>query len=280
MIIIADSGSTKTNWIITDFNNKLDEITTVGLNPLFLKTDQIVSILKENFDILDDNTDVSAIYFYGAGCSVKSNCDIISNSLNEVFKPSEIEVNSDLLGAARALCGREEGIAGILGTGSNSCYFDGERIVDNVTSLGFIMSDEGSGSYLGKTLLRDIFKNIAPVYICQRFREEYNITKADILDAVYRQPNPNRYLATFTNFIYKNLSEGYLYELVYSAFEDYMKYQICLYNKHKELKLSCLGSVAYYFSDILKEVGERRGITLGKIIKSPINELLKYHTKF
>jgi N-acetylglucosamine kinase-like BadF-type ATPase len=277
MLLIADSGSTKTQWIFIDQNNSQQEFFSEGLNPFFYSYEKIKSILKNIFDE-DIINQIKVIHFYGAGCSNES----IKKALTDLFKDFfyeaiNINVESDLLGSAKALCKNSQGLIGILGTGSNSCYYDGVNIISNIPSLGYILSDEGSGSYLGKILLRDVFKNIAPKEINDKFFDTYKFDKNDILNSVYKLPNPNKFLASFTTFIYENIENEYIYKIVYSGLDDFLKYQITLYDNYRKTQLNCTGSIAYYFANILREVAVRRFIVINKIVKSPITELVNYH---
>lgn len=301
MRLIADSGSTKTDWRLIDDENKIHQYGTDGLNPYFHGTEAISKVLKEQLipsikseirlsRLTRGNPSVrtlrrspfgpsekSEIFFYGAGCSNIEQCEIIKSALKENFENSKIEVHHDLLGAARALCGQEKGIAAILGTGSNSCYYDGKNIVENIPALGYILGDEGSGAYLGKKFLQAYLNNELPKEIYEKFNKNFQLSKDDILTAVYNLPNPNRFLASFSKFLFQNLKHPYIAKLVYSAFEDFFDKHICKYREHKEVKMSCVGSVGFYFSKILKNVASDKGVAIDKIIKAPIAALTLYH---
>lgn len=217
------------------------------------------------------------IFFYGAGCSSEEKRKIVMDAIKSNFPQSEIEINHDLLGAARALCGHQEGIAAILGTGSNSCYYDGKQIVENIASLGFILGDEGSGAHIGKTFIQAYLNNELPEKLVSSFEQRFNLSKDNILDSVYKKSMPSKYLASFSKFIYQNLKEEYVINLVADSFEQFFDKHICKYPKHKGVKLSCVGSVAYYYSNILRAVALKKNVNIDKIIETPIAGLLLYH---
>ncbi|MEW6469542.1 MAG: N-acetylglucosamine kinase [Bacteroidota bacterium] len=280
MLLVADSGSTKTDWrLITEKKNIL-QFSTIGFNPYFVSTGAIAGELRSS---LLPHLSVHlgghepAIYFYGAGCGTEDKKRIVSDALSQVFPGSRVEVEHDLLGAARALCGRQEGIAAILGTGSNSCYYDGREIKENIPSLGFILGDEGSGAVIGKLFISAYLSGELPGHLAAGFYERFKIGRAEILDAVYKQPFPNRYLASFTRYIFQKLDEPYCSNLVASCFRDFFDKHICKYPKYKEVKMGCAGSVGYYFSNILRRVAEEKGVTLDKVIETPIAGLTLYH---
>jgi len=282
MNLIADSGSTKTDWRLIDDSGKEHQFSTIGFNPFFQNSTVIAEELKKNLRpqinlICDSEKNQLNVYFYGAGCSSPEKCEIVSTALKHVFPKSLIEVEHDLLAAARALCGTQEGIAAIMGTGSNSCYYDGSKIVDNVTSLGYILGDEGSGAYIGKHFIQDYLNKEIPENIAKQFRETYNMTDEHILDAVYKQPMPSRFLASFSKFINLHRKEEYFINLVDHNFDQFFNKHICKYKNHRNINMSCVGSVAYYYSDTLKNVAERKGVKLGKILESPIKDLTAYH---
>lgn len=279
MILIADSGSTKTDWRLIDGNTK-HQFSTQGLNPYFLNSETIVNILQTELLIHPqmNRTGIAEIHFYGAGCATDSKKEIIRTALYELFPKAAINVDTDLLGASRALCGAEPGIAAILGTGSNTCYYDGLKIAENRASLGYALGDEGSGAHIGKTFIQAYLNREMPQHLADRFYERFKLSTADILDAVYKKPMPNRFLASFSKFIYQNLKEQYITDLVINCFEQFFDKHICKYNKYKELKLSCVGSVGFYYSNILRAVATKKGVAIDKIVETPIAGLTLYHT--
>ncbi len=287
MILIADSGSTKTDWRLIDEKNIIHQFSTQGINPYFQSKEEIDFILKaELMPQLKSQIQLSAeqvsnhkfqIFFYGAGCKADSKKRNVQDAVIQNFQSSIIEVNTDLLGAARALCGSKPGIAAILGTGSNTCYYDGENIIENRSSLGFILGDEGSGAHIGKTFIQSYLNKEMPAELASVFFEHFNLTTDDILDAVYKKPMPNRFLASFSKFIHQNLKDKYIIDLVTNCFETFLDKHICKYKNHKELPVGCVGSVAFHFCDILSAVAAKNGVNIGKIVETPIEELVLYH---
>lgn len=280
MILIADSGSTKTDWRLIDENKQIQQFSTQGINPYFNNSEHIISLLKSEL-IPQLKSEIwnleSEIFFYGAGCRVEDKKKIVQVALSEVFPKSKIEINTDLLGAAHSLCGKNAGIVAILGTGANTCYYDGSKIVENRTSAGFILGDEGSGAHIGKTFVQAFINDEMPKEIADRFVARFKLSKDDIIDAVYRQPMPNRFLASFSKFIYQNLKEQYIIDLVAGCFHQFFDKHICKYEKHKELKLSCTGSVAFYYSNILRAVALEKGVSIGTVTETPIAGLTLFH---
>lgn len=284
MILIADSGSTKTDWRLIDSKNINHHFSTIGFNPYFQDTITIANEIRENLlskmnilPLTDLKTDPLFIYFYGAGCSTIEKNEIVKIAIQQVFPSSIIEVDHDLLAAARALLGNEKGIAAILGTGSNSGYYDGEKIVENVSSLGFILGDEGSGAYIGKRFIQDYLNKELPKTIAEKFYDTYKLTPDQILDAVYKKPMPSKFLASFSKFINENKDERYFIDLIEFNFEQFFNKHICKYSNHREVTVNCVGSVAFYYCEPLKAVAARKGIHIGKIIETPIQKLSDFH---
>jgi len=278
MILIADSGSTKTDWCLIDNNGERKAIQTIGINPYQMNSTAIKEVLdKELYPFIYPDK-VKEIFYYGAGCSTERKCQTIDNVLHDFFNLASIEVHHDLLGAARALCGHEPGIACILGTGSNSCCFDGQEITESVVSLGFLLGDEGSGAYMGKQLIIDYFHDRIPGDIVKSFNQKFKPTVETILDALYNQPRPNRFLASFSPFILENIHHPYMKNLVVSCFDDFFRINVSKYPDYKTMKVNFLGSVAFYFRDILLESAQKAGITTDKIYRSAIEGLIDFHS--
>jgi len=277
MILIADGGSTKTDWRLIKEGREYKQVQTPGFNPYLVGSDEIEAILWKELQPYIDNNAVSTVYYYGAGCSTPVKNMIVENAFEKIFPNARINISHDLLAAAHALCGNKEGIAAILGTGSNSCYYDGKEIKDGIFSLGYFFGDEGSGAYLGKLLLTAYLHTELPEDIGKRFKEEYSMSLESILDAVYTKPSPSRFLASFSRFINNNLDHPYIYNLVAEAFRAFYKYQVCCYARHKDIPVHFVGSVAYHYKDILTKVGLEFGIKTGKFIKAPIDGLVEYH---
>jgi len=277
MILIADGGSTKTDWRLIKEGREYKQVQTPGFNPYLVGSDEIEAILWKELQPYIDNNAVSSVYYYGAGCSTPIKNMIVENAFEKIFPNARIHISHDLLAASHALCGDKEGIAAILGTGSNSCFYDGKDITDGIFSLGYFFGDEGSGAYLGKQLLTAYLHKELPEDVELRFKEEYSMSLESILDAVYTKPAPSRFLASFSRFINNNRYHPYIYTLLTDAFRLFYKYQVCCYARHKEVQVHFVGSVAYHYKDILTEIGLEFGIKTGKFIKAPIDGLVEYH---
>ncbi len=280
MILIADSGSSKTDWRLIDDNKKIHQCATQGFNPYFQTSEDLSSIIQNELlpQLQLEKLKLKLeIYFYGAGCGTDAKKEIVRSALQKQFPDSYIEINTDLLGACRATCGENSGIVAILGTGASTCYYDGKEILDNISSLGYVLGDEGSGAHIGKTFLQAYLNKEMPIDLSNRFFERFKFGKDEILDAVYKQPNPNRFLASFSKFIYQNLKEQYVIDLVAGCFNQFFDKHICKYPQHKQVKLSCVGSVAFYYSNILRAVAANKGVNIDTIIETPIAGLTLYH---
>lgn len=278
MILIADSGSTKTDWLLLQENGQKIFVTP-GYNPYFVDIAFVKnSVQKEIAPFISENL-IKKIYFYGAGCMHEQKKQIINEALEEVFINANIEVHHDLLGAARALFGREEGIACILGTGSNSCYYNGNDIEENAISLGYIFGDEGAGVHLGKSLLKSYMKDELSPFLKQKILEKYNITVFDILDNVYKKPFPNRYIASFSYFLAENIEHEEIRNIVMNCFRDFFNYQLKQYSTFGKANLSAVGSICSVFEKELKSVAIEYGTQFTNIYKSPIQGLFKYHSQ-
>ena len=277
MILIADGGSTKSDWRLIKEGREYKQIQTSGFNPYLVGSDKIEEILWKELQPYIDNTSVSAVYYYGAGCSTPVKNMIVESAFENVFPNAKLYISHDLLAAAHALCGDKEGIAAILGTGSNSCYYDGKNIKDGIFSLGYFFGDEGSGAYLGKQLLIAYLHKELPQEIDVKFREEFTLSNENILDAVYTKPAPSRFLASFSRFINENREHPFIYNLIRESFREFYKYQVCCYSRHKDVPVHFVGSVAYHYQDFLTSVGLEFGIKTGKFIQAPIDGLVEYH---
>ena len=274
MIIIADSGSTKTDWYVKH-KNETRWIATKGINPFFQSEEEISNLIGgELLPELITNT-LDALYFYGAGC-LPEKVAMMQKTIARCLDVTNLSVNSDMLGAARGLCGKEPGIIGILGTGSNSCYYDGEKIVNNVSPLGFILGDEGSGAVLGKLFVADILKNQMPSGLKEKFLQHFDLTPVLIIERVYRQPFPNRFLAGFAPFIAQNIEMPEVRTLVLNNFKSFLHRNIMQYD-YRNNKVHFVGSVAYHFRELLEEAAFEMGIQLGDIAISPMDGLIAYH---
>ncbi len=277
MKLIADGGSTKTDWRLLHEGREFKQLQSTGFNPYLVTSEQIEEILWKELQPFIDNKAVTEVYYYGAGCSTPSKNMVIERAFENVFPQASFFIDHDLLGAARSVCGSSEGIACILGTGSNSCYYDGKTVVDHIFSLGYFFGDEGSGAYMGKQLLSAYLHNELPAELASAFRSEHMLSNENILDAVYNKPAPSRFLASFSKFISDNREHPYINNLIHENFRSFYKYQVICYPRHKEIPVSFVGSVAYHYQDILIETGKEFEITAGKIIQAPIDGLVEFH---
>lgn len=275
--LIADSGSTKTDWAVIENNQLGKVITTKGMNPVFQSTDEMVAEITENLLPYLPTKHFSNIFFYGAGC-IPEKVSVVENALRQVLTVDEkVEVNSDLLAAARALCGKEPGIACILGTGSNSCFYDGKQIAWQVPALGFILGDEGSGANLGKRLVSDLLKNQLDDQLKEEFFAQFNTNMADIIENVYRKPFPSRYLASLNVFLEQHKTHKTVHTLLVNAFSDFIRRNVMQYDYH-EYPMNCIGTIALVYQSELTEAAQTLGVKIGTISKAPMEGLLKYHT--
>jgi len=277
MNLIADSGSTNTHWCLVQGGKVVNEIVTDGINPFYQTDMEIIALLDDQLIPKLDKIDIDSIYFYGAGCSYPEKKILVSRALVRFFGNSMIEIQSDLLGAARSLFQHEKGIACILGTGSNSCYYNGKVIEQNVSPLGFILGDEGSGAVLGKLFIADCLKNQLPVELKEKFLTSYELTPEIILENVYKKPFPNRFLAQFTPFLLENIEEPSIFNLVYDSFDAFLVRNVMQYPL-EDLLVGCVGSIAWYFRDTLEIVASERRIVISDIVQNPMNGLVKYHS--
>ncbi|MBQ8520883.1 MAG: ATPase [Bacteroides sp.] len=275
MRLIADSGSTKTDWCMGDTHPMIH---TRGINPFHQSAEDIRRTLAEELlPRLPKEWSPSHIHFYGAGCTPEKSV-IVKEVLRTLFPQASVEVESDLLGAARALCRKEEGIACILGTGSNSCLYDGEKIIANVSPLGYILGDEGSGATLGKRLVGDCLKRQLPEDICEAFLKETGLTPAEIIDKVYRRPQANRFLASLTPFLSAHREAKEIHRLLVSCFEDFFRRNVMQYHR-TDLRVHFVGSIARHFREEVEEAATAFGLQTGKFIQSPIGELWNFHER-
>ena len=278
MHIIADSGSTKTDWALCHKNVTVTRIETVGFNPYYYTSDVLSKIIDSQLLPTMSGKEVSAIYFYGSGCSTKQNKKIIVDALKPGFKNASIQIHHDLLGAARSLFGKTQGIAGILGTGSNSALFDGNEITHNVASLGYFFGDDGSGSNLGKRLINDYLKDEMPSDVKNIFDEKFGYSFDYILSQIYNENGPVKFFASFSPFIKDHIHSEYLENLVRTAFTDFFQLNICRYPDFNKMPIKFIGSIAFIFEEILTEVARSLNCNIVAIEKNPMDGLIKYHT--
>jgi glucosamine kinase len=277
MLIIADGGATKADWVIVKDNGEQLSITTTGFNPNYVSGEQISDIIQQElvarlpFDITGD------MFYYGTGCWDRGRNAIVRAAIAAMTPEANVTVHHDLLGAARATCGHEPGIVGILGTGSNSVLYDGEHEVDNVTNLGFLLGDEGSGAQLGKRFLQAFFYREMPADLQPIIEQVCPNGRKDILDNVYSGGIPAAYLASFTQLFTAHQAHPFVRDLVKKSFNEFLTRHVCKYVGHEKLPISFVGSVGFHFQEILKEALQELGLHPGVFIKKPIGNLVKYH---
>ena len=275
-LLIADSGATKAEWCVVS-GNKTKTIFTQGIHPYFLNTDQITDVIKNELIPELKRFEIDDVYYYGTGCANPTNAKSVKKAISKVFTESNVSVSHDLMGAAKALCGNAKGIACILGTGSNSCYYDGKKIVKNSPGLGYVLGDEGSGAYLGKKVVQYYLYGTFDEELHARFDAKYKVTKDDILENVYKKPLANRYLATFTRFLSENRGHYMIENILEDGLNDFFFQHLCKYKETWTLPVHFVGSIAHAFVDVLKELCNTYELELGNILKNPMEGLVRYH---
>jgi glucosamine kinase len=277
-ILIADSGSTKTQWCLLQ-GSKKKMISTQGISPYFMNDEALATILTKELLPKTGALEINEIFYYGTGCSNDTNVALIKRSLKKVYKTAKVSVAHDLLGAAKALCGDEKGIACILGTGSNSCYYNGKKIVKNSPGLGFILGDEGSGTHLGKKVLQHYLYKTFDAELMDKFEAKYPHDVDDMLDNVYKKPLPNRFLSSFVPFLVENRGHYMIENIIEDSINDFFFNHIYKYRESWTLPINFVGSVAFGFKDVLKQMCNDYELKLGTVIKSPMDGLVRYHRK-
>jgi N-acetylglucosamine kinase-like BadF-type ATPase len=276
MILIADGGSTKTEWQIIKEDIPGESRFTSGINPYFLTVEETYNILKSELTLLSGYS-FRKIFFYGSGCGTEDKKNDIKEALKLFFTSDEIFIGSDLLGAARSLCQNEPGIACIMGTGSNSCFYDGSTIVSNIAPLGYILGDEGGGAVLGRKLISGVLKKQIPQRVIDSFFESYNLTPSEILENVYMKPFPNRFLGQFSKFISENIDIPELQYIVTSSFDEFIKRNVLQYPEAKKFPIHFTGSIAFHFRPFLEDLLMHHDLQPGEITQSPMENLISYH---
>lgn len=276
MIVVADSGSTKADWM---FINQSEEkaIHTMGFNPVFHPSELIQSELSTAINGQIASEEVESVYYYGSGCWDNKRKDVIRAALSRVFPNAHVAVYHDLLGAARAACGHSAGIACIMGTGSNSCLYDGVDVIDNVTNLGYLVGDEGSGTHLGKKVIRSYFYREMPADLAEKFEAFVGGGKDTILDRIYGKETPNVYMASFTRFLAENMMHPFVQRILYRSFAEFIDRHVRKYQGHMSLPVHFIGSIAYVFQDIIKVILAERAMQVGRFVRKPIDELVAFH---
>lgn len=278
IVLIADSGSTKTAWKLIGNSGEIKNIRTSGLNPYFRTEEEIYQELKKDL-LPETGNEIDHIYFYGAGVVNAEKGDLVRKALSRIYTNATTEAHSDVLGAARALFGNQPGIACILGTGSNVCLYDGEKITGGVSPLGFILGDEGSGAVMGRKLLGDYFKEVMPKKLREEFEKRYNITRDEALNRVYRTEKPNQFLAQFVPFLSEHGNSAYCQAFVQQNFMEFFERNVSHLPDYTSYSIGFIGSVAFYFSHILNNTASYFGYEKITIIKDPIDGLEKYYTQ-
>lgn len=278
MIIIADGGSTKTNWCLLDDSGKKIYFNTEGYNPYFVDSNYIVNSLSKGLPSDLPYDKIQEVNYYGAGVHNEEKAAIVVDAIKRVFTNSEVFVGHDLLAAARALLGNKAGFAAILGTGTNTCIYDGNEITHNIDSAAYILGDEGSGCYIGKQILTDYIRGYMPEKTREAFWDTYKLTPDEIMDAVYTKPLANRFCASFSKFVYDvTVDIGYSRGIVESAFEAFFKNLVSHYPDYQSYSFNCIGSVGYNFRNVLEDKAKAYGMEVGRIIRSPIDDLVQFH---
>jgi hypothetical protein len=280
MLVVAESGSTKCDWLLDDGSGKLIETFTIGFNPFFHSTEVVLDHLKANPEITKNAHRVHDVYFYGAGCSSQDRNLVIKRALEQVFLNAKCHVGHDLNAAAFSTFTGEPAITCILGTGSNSCYFDGEKVSEMIPALGYILGDEGSGSYFGKRILADYIYERLPEELQHDFKGRYQLTKEEIFSRVYNERDANVFLASFMRFLVPHKAHPYFADIIEKGLRHFCEIHIRCYPNFQEVPVHFVGSVSYYFQDILKELSEEMGFKMGNVNKNPVSALLAYHKNF
>ena len=280
MIAIVDGGSTKCDWVILENSGKISQKTeSIGFNPNIINADLIPQEIEKNPQLFLIKNQLDYIYFYGSGCGTVENALLVETQLQKVFPYAKVTVKEDLTAAAYAAYNGKPAIVCILGTGSNSCYFDGESIRRDLPSLGFLIGDEGSGSALGKHLVRRFFMKKLPQDLHQEFVETYHLTIEDAIKNMYHNPRANAYLAEFNKFVVQRKQHPYFQNMVFDEMKNFFEYQVLPYEEAREAEINFIGSIAYYYEDILRAAAAELNLTVGHIVQKPIESLVEYHKK-
>ena len=278
MILIADGGSTKADWIA--INSKKEEafrVRTLGLNPAVVPEVELENRIVNMFQLMQIKEEVTEIFFYGAGCGTPIPTVILKNTLETIFVNATVVVAEDLLAAVYAATGKDPAVVCILGTGSNSCYFDGKDLQMLAPSLGYILMDEASGNYFGKKLIVDYFYKKMPNDIRSKFEKEFDLDADHLKKYIYREANPNMFLATFAKFMFDFKEEKYVKRLIKKGFQEFFKYRILPYHLGQETPIYFIGSIAHYFRDVLEKVAAKNNLKITGVIQRPIDDLVAYH---
>ena len=281
MILVVDSGSTKTDWIALDNNgNEIFSTQTLGLNPQMLSNEILNERIKNNFDIYKNRNSVNKLFFYGAGCGVESTQNRILKVFKSIFENSDFDIKEDTYAAVFSVVDKGvPSIVNIIGTGSNCSYYDGDNVIQKVLSLGYVLMDYASGNYYGKYLIRAYYFNKMPEYLREEFAESYDLSPNTIKNKLYREENPNTYLASFAKFLIDNKSNEYFKEIIFKGLERFIDYQILQYDNFSNVDIHYVGSIAYYLREEITKIGKKYNLKTGKFIQRPITGLVDYHKR-
>jgi N-acetylglucosamine kinase-like BadF-type ATPase len=287
MKLIIDAGSTKMEWILLDGKTVKTRFTTEGFNPNYSDIQALERLVETRFIASpndesvflrrDESASLQQVCYYGTGCGSEKNCQLIEEVFQNRFPKAEIHVTHDLMAVCHAVLGHEKGIACILGTGSNSCVYDGEDIAEKAVSLGYLVGDEGSGSHIGRAVVRAYFYGFMPADLQQQFDTTYHLELRDFIQNLYHNEQPSKYLASFAEFAGTYQKHPYIHDLVKDCFKAFIEAFVCRYSDYKSVKISFVGSIAYHFQDILKESLADFGLTMGEVLKTPAEGLIRYH---
>jgi glucosamine kinase len=275
MILVADSGSSKTDWMAYSPDRTLT-FSTQGINPYFVNAFDVVKILTKNKDLSAYANSIKEVYFFGSGCSSPDKHEIISNGLSSFFTKAFISVDHDLIGSAYATCGDKKGLTCILGTGSNISYYDGHDVHDGKHGLGYVLGDEGSGTYFGRKILVSYLYGTMPEELREVFGKTFDVTKEIVINNIYQKPFPNSYLATFSRFMIAHKAHPFIQKILKDGFQEFIDTNVKDYKAYKTLECNFVGSISYYYQDELRAVFEENGIRVGKILQKPIEGIFEY----
>jgi N-acetylglucosamine kinase-like BadF-type ATPase len=277
-ILIAESGATKAEWCLVS-NGKKKKATTQGISPYFFTRQKVVELLEKDLlpQLSKSTISISEIHYYGTGMLNPDNVKMVRNALQDVFQTTTIEINDDLLAAARSVNGKNQGLVCNLGTGSFCCFYNGKKIAKQTPGIGYILGDEGSGAYLGKKVIQYYLYNTFDEELRYRFDQKYATNRVEIIENVYRKPLANRYLATFALFLSENRGHYMIENIIEDGLNDFFFYHLCKYNEAWRLPVSFVGSIAFGFKDVLKDLCSSYEFELGKVLKSPMSGLIEYH---
>lgn len=278
MILVADSGSSKTDWMVYSPEQTL-AFTTQGINPYFVNANDVVKILSKNKELSAYANEIKEVYFFGSGCSTPDKHEIISNGLSAFFTNAYISVDHDLIGSAYATCGDKKGLTCILGTGSNISYFDGENLQPTRHGLGYVLGDEGSGTYFGRKILVSYLYKTMPSDLSALFAAQFEVDKDIVIENIYRKPFPNAYLATFSRFMIANKKHPFIQKILHDGFQEFIDTNVKDYKEYKTLDCNFVGSISFYYQDELRAVFTANNIKVGKVLQKPIEGIFDYILK-